>query len=151
MTGRMKPAGKSKRNVRGQRPFEPTDDMRDRVRLMVAGGMDQPCICAVIGCSIPTLHKYFRDDLDHGYAHIGSIVLSAHLDRIKAGDMRAIEWWEKSRLGWSEKVTIDDGKGDAPVRVIVELVGDAAPVRTISGVVENRAAFNAAKHVQLIG
>jgi hypothetical protein len=42
-------------------------------------------------------------------------VLIEHVKRIKAGDFHAIRWWQQARVGWLERVVVDDGKpADTP-------------------------------------
>ena len=134
---------------RGRPAFEPTPMQRETVKVMVAGGIQQPAIAGVLGISEPTLRRHFRKEIANGAAEVALLVVAAHLKRIRAGDMRAIEWWEKSRMGWMERVVVDEGKlADTPLRVVIELVGDA-PVQIEQE--RPRPSFDAAKRVQLIG
>jgi DNA-binding CsgD family transcriptional regulator len=110
-------------NRGGQPAFVPTPNQRETVKVMVAAGIQQLHIAVLLGISRPTLRKHFRHEIDLGTAQITPVVLAAHLKLIEAGDMRAIEWWEKARMGWTENVIVDDGRADRPMRVIVELVG----------------------------
>jgi len=85
----------------------------------------------------------------NGAAEVALIVVAAHLKRIRAGDMRAIEWWEKARLGWRERVVEDDAKPAENLRVIIEFVGDPAPIQIEQD--RPRPGFDNAKFVQLLG
>jgi len=123
---------------------------RDTVKVMVAGGIQQPAIAGVLGISEPTLRRHFRKEIANGAAEVGLIVVAAHLKRIRAGDMRAIEWWEKARMGWMERTVVDEGRlADVPLRVIIELVGDA-PVQ-IEQERPRRPDFDATKRVEFVG
>ena len=135
---------------RGRPAFEPTPMQRDTVKVMVAGGIQQPAIAGVLGISEPTLRRHFRKEIANGAAEVGLIVVAAHLKRIRAGDMRAIEWWEKARMGWMERTVVDEGRlADVPLRVIIELVGDA-PVQ-IEQERPRRPDFDATKRVEFVG
>jgi len=135
---------------RGRPAFAPTPMQRETVKVMVAGGIQQPAIAGVLGISEPTLRRHFRGEIANGAAEVALIVVAAHLKRIRAGDMRAIEWWEKARLGWREGVVEDDAKqADTPLRVIIELIGDPAPIQIEQE--RPRPGFDAAKLVQFVG
>jgi hypothetical protein len=115
----------------GKPPHVPTDADRQTVSLMVAGGIAQEDIARARKLGLTTLRKYYRDEIATGTTAINTVVILAHVKRIRAGDFHAIKWWEQARMGWSEHVVVDEGKrSDTPMRVIVELVGDAAPARS---------------------
>ena len=134
---------------RGRPAFAPTPMQRETVKLMVAGGIQQPAIAGVLGISEPTLRRHFRKEIANGAAEVALIVVAAHLKRIRAGDMRAIEWWEKARMGWRERVVEDDAKPAENLRVIIEFVGDPAPIQIEQD--RPRPGFDNAKFVQLVG
>jgi hypothetical protein len=114
----------------GHPAHAPTKVDRDTVSLMVAGGIAQDDIAAARGISTNTLRKHYLTELTTGATALNTIVIIELVKRIKAGDLAAIKWWTQSRMGWSERITVDDGKlADTPMRVIVEFVGDAAPPR----------------------
>lgn len=90
-------------------PYIPTDKDRATVEVMVAGGIEQREIWTLLGIKERTLRKHYRDEIDTGFSKINRIVLRAHLKKIQEGDFRAIEWWEKARMNWSERTIISDG------------------------------------------
>jgi hypothetical protein len=110
---------------RGKPAHVPTDVDRETVRVMVAGGFSHDDIARARGISDVTLRKYYREELDAGAAAVNAMVLVEHIKRIKAGDFQAIKFWEQTRMGWSEKVTIDDPRRDQALRVVVEFMGKA--------------------------
>ena len=123
---------------------------RNTVKVMVAGGIQQSAIAGVLGITEPTLRRHFKTEIANGAAEVNAMVVAEHLKRIKAGDMRAIEWWEKSRMGWTEKALVDEGALiNTPMRVIIELVGDAAPIQIEQE--RPRQIYDAAKLVELVG
>jgi hypothetical protein len=80
--------------------------------------------------------------------------LIQHIKLIRAGDFHAIKWWQQARMGWSERIVVDDGKpADTPMRVIVELVGEAAPSRVEQTAPRtgSRLSDTAARVLQLVG
>lgn len=111
-------------------PHEPTEVDRRSVSVMVAGGIAQADIASARGISVGTLRKYYRQEIRNSTTALNTIVLIEHVKLIRAGNFQAIRWWEQARMGWSERIVVDDGKpADTPMRVIVEFVGDAAPPR----------------------
>jgi hypothetical protein len=111
-------------------PHEPTKVDRDTVSVMIAGGIAQVDIARARGISTVTLRKHYRAELTNGMTALNTIVLIELVKRIKAGEFPAMKWWTQSRMGWSERVVVDDGKpADIPLRIIVEFVGEAAPSR----------------------
>ena len=135
-------------------PHEPTKVDRDTVAAMVAAGIAQADIARCRGISEPTLRKHYRDEIDTGITALNTMVILAHIERIKAGDFQAIKWWEQSRMGWSERIVMDDGKpADTPMRVIVEFVGEAAAPRAEQSAPRSgsRLSENLRGSVQLVG
>ena len=90
--------------------FAPTDRDRRVVEQMVRCGIAQSDIARAIGVSLPTLHKYFRDDLDNGMAHANAKVANA-LFATACGKGRgavvAQIFWLKARAGWKEKQLLE--------------------------------------------
>lgn len=110
----------------GRPEHVPTEQDRRTVAVLVAGGVDQYQIAGVLGISRPALRKHYKSEIANGSGQVNAIVIAAHLKRIRAGDMRAIEWWQKARMGWAETQKIQPlGKDGQPtdMRVTVELVG----------------------------
>lgn len=149
MPRKSRPPPASPPRKRGNQSHVPTDEKRAAVQIMVAAGLLYPAIASAIGVCERTLRNHYREELDNGTAALSLIVLNAHVERIKAGDMRAIEWWEKARLGWSEKMVVDTGP--QPLRVVVELVGDPPPAPLTIEHGKTRAPFDVRKHVELVG
>src|ERR1700746_3356253 len=94
---------KFRRMPTGRPEYVPDEKDRRPVEAMAAGGIDQLQISAVLDIAPKTLRKHFRHELDNGFYTVASRVIKTHIERCEAGDMRAIEWWERSRLGWTEK------------------------------------------------
>jgi hypothetical protein len=127
---------------KGGRPaYVATEKDRAMVQVMTAGGIEQLAIAGVLGISHVTLRKHFRHGIDTGMAEIAGKVVQSLITMALgqeetanrpavAPNFNAAKWYTQARLGWSERVVVDDGKlADTPMRVIVELVGDAATPR----------------------
>lgn len=132
---------------RGKPLYVPTDKDRLTVRVMVAGGILHNAIADVLGISHVTLRKHFRREIDTASAEIGAQVVSSLITMAigRPGrpetenapaqpaippNFNAAKWYSQARMGWTETIKVDDGKpADTPMRVIVELVGEAAAPR----------------------
>jgi hypothetical protein len=139
---------------RGQPPHEPTKVDRDTVSVMVAGGIAQSDIARARGISLGTLRKHYKTELETGATALNTICIIEHVKRIKTGDFQAIKWWQQSRMGWSERIIVDDGKpADTPMRVVVEFVGEAAAPRVDQSAPRtgSRLPDDIRKNVQLVG
>lgn len=115
----------------GQPPYVATDKDRLTVKVMIAGGIEQSAIAAVLGITPKTLRKHFRHEIDAGAPEMfGRVVASLFSMATTGKNVHAAKWITQARMGWREHIVVDDGKpADQPMRVIVELVGEAAPPR----------------------
>jgi AraC-like DNA-binding protein len=139
------------------------------VKVMVAGDIKQKDIAGVLGISRPTLRKHFRREIDTGMAEIQAQVVASLVtmavgrparrgtDKVPAqpavpADFRAAKWFSQARMGWTERIIVDDGKpAGTPLRVIVEYVGEAAPPRTEGAARFGLLPEDMREHVQLVG
>lgn len=114
-------AERSKTKRPAHRPeHQPTDKDRLTVKVMVAGGIEQIHIAAVLGISKPTLRKHYKREIAVGATEINGLVVAEHIKRIQAGDFKAIEWWEKSRMHWSETQKVETtGPDGRPIESVV--------------------------------
>ena len=126
---------------RGQPPYEATEKDQVTVKAMVAGGIKQAAIAAVLKISPKTLRKHFRHEINTGAAEIDGLVVKS-LIQMALGQKAAVgrpalppnfnaaKYYTQARMGWSERIVVDDGKpADTPMRVVVEFVGEAAAPR----------------------
>jgi hypothetical protein len=145
-----KPKPEPKRD--GRPPHQPTEVDRETVAAMVAGGIAQEDIARCRGICENTLRKYYAAELDCGAAALNTKVILAHIKRIEAGEFAAIKWWQQSRMGWSERIVVDDGRlADTPMRVIVELVGEAPAPRIENQTTRPALPDAIRRNVQLVG
>lgn len=101
-------------------PWAPTDKERLLVKIMVAGGIEQANIATGLGITPATLRKHCRAEIKSGSIEINALVIGEHIKRIRAGDFKAIQWWEQSRMGWSEIQKVETtGKDGRPIEQVV--------------------------------
>lgn len=73
----------------GRREMEPTDEQREKVRVLKAGGMTNEAIAEAIGISEPTLRKHFASELDLATAKVRAEMLMARYNTAKGGNVQA--------------------------------------------------------------
>jgi hypothetical protein len=81
------------------------------------------------------MRLYYRKELDNGATVIDDDSVNALVKAMRNKDdgrtsLTAAMWWQKSRMGWSDRPPEDpDTLAATPVRVTVEYVGEAGPVK----------------------
>lgn len=73
----------------GRPEFAPTDEDREKVRVLKAGGMSNEAIAEVIGISEPTLRKHFSLELDRATAKVRAELLMARYRSAMGGNVSA--------------------------------------------------------------
>ena len=102
----------SKKKQAGQRPYVKTPEVAATVSALSTFGVNQEDICTFIGVSLPTLHKYFRQELDESAAK-GKVAVTKFLFHAASGKalddgaayadcLRAAMFYAKTRMGWKE-------------------------------------------------
>lgn len=92
----------------GQPAFVPTAEQRSYVSVMVAGGIQQDQIAAVVDIDMKTLRKHFRKELDYGMVKANTQVV-ANLFRQTRENVRAAEFWLVNRdsTRWRHAMQVD--------------------------------------------
>lgn len=113
----------------GRPSYVPTDAQREMVRQLVAGAVVQERIALALGISQSTLIRHYRHEIAVGSTEIDYTSINTLVKEMKKGGAAAVtaaKWWQQARMGWSEKVVVDNNAPPAPMRVVVELIGEAA-------------------------
>lgn len=74
---------------RGRPQFKPTPALRRKVEELVSCGMSKDECARAIGCSTPTLEKYFEDELANGVAKKRAEVIGMLYRAAKKGNVTA--------------------------------------------------------------
>ena len=116
----MTDAPKKKRGP-GQPPHAPTSQQRKMVESMSAYGIPQDDISKVIGISIDTLAKHYREELDTATAKANAKVAETLYRQATNADnprsATAAIFWLKTRGGWKEtSVHEHGGIGGGPIQ-----------------------------------
>lgn len=81
------------KDVGGRPQFEPTDEQRERVEIMVASRQTEEEIARTLKITPPTLRKHFREELDNGFAARRSEAKIAQYRLGVAGNAAALKAW----------------------------------------------------------
>lgn len=94
---------------RGAPPYVSDDKTRGLVRTAAGYGLPQKMIAVLAGISVPTLEKYYGQELKDGEATATFEVAKTLYTRATTGkDLGAAIFWLKARAGWREKHVLDD-------------------------------------------
>jgi hypothetical protein len=107
-----------------RKPHDANKATRKQVEAMAGYGVPQEDICKVVGVSLPTLHKYYREELDTGSVKANAAVAQS-LYKKATGDgtqsVTAAIFWLKTRAGWKETVVNEHGGiGGGPIQVTLD-------------------------------
>lgn len=99
-----------------QQPHEATAERRVQVKALASVGVRQEDIAAKLGVTLPTLHKYYRGELDEGMADANETVVRRLFNMTETNVAAAI-FWSKVRMGWSERHQVElSGRDGGPIR-----------------------------------
>lgn len=73
----------------GRRAYSPSDDEREKVRVLKAGGMTNDAIATAICITTPTLTKHFPIEIDCGTAKVRAELLMARYRAAIGGNVSA--------------------------------------------------------------
>jgi hypothetical protein len=85
--------------TRGRPPFDVTPELRNKVSVLRAGGMEYVDIAAAIGCSERTLRTYFLPELRSGAA----VKKAAMIEAMFAAGMKGNVSAQRAFIGLGEK------------------------------------------------
>lgn len=93
-----------KREGSGRKKFKPTKDEKKQVESLSGYGVRFEHIASIIrdGISVDTLRKYFQKELISGKAKANGQIGRRIFQNAINGDTKALIWWSKSQMGWSE-------------------------------------------------
>jgi hypothetical protein len=90
----------------GRPAFEPNEQQRETVANMVACGITQEQIALFLDIDVKTLCKHFRREIDTAATAANAKVGKSLFVKATSGDVGAMVWWTKTRMGWKEKQEI---------------------------------------------
>jgi hypothetical protein len=126
--GSTKDQAFSKRGA-GQR-HEPNDVQRQTVMMHVLLGTPKQQIAKLLGITLPTLKKNYKEEIDMGQSKANATVAGKLYNKaVNSNDTTAQIFWLKTQAGWNEQQNIKweaDPNANTPVnKVQIEVIGDA--------------------------
>ena len=100
-------------------PHRPDAALRRLVEHHAAIGTLHQQIAKVLGLSLNTLKKHYREELDLGLARANAVVSGTLFNLARNGNVTAAIFWMKTRGGWQERAGLElSGPGGRPVETI---------------------------------
>jgi hypothetical protein len=122
---------------RGRPVHVPTDDTRRRVLQAAAFGVRHDGICRLIGVALPTLQKYYADELARAGDVLVEEIAGAMYTKALGGDIGAQKYILGCRAGWSEKQTIEHtGRIERIERIFIDGPAEARLIEAEFDVVD---------------
>ena len=142
----------------GRPSHEPTAETRLVVSALATAGIKHDDIATAIEVSDDTLRKYYATELKVAQLQMHALAVNTARRVMMSDEMgpagNVAKFYLERRLGWTEKVTVNDDREREPRRVVVEFVGDSAPspVTIEHEKPQDRTGYEAARrNVQLVG
>lgn len=109
---------------KGRPPYEPTDELRAKVKAAVGFGMKVEQIAILIGVSYSTLLKYYGEEIALGRVNMEFQLTGKMYAMAMAGHFGALQYLDKTRNGHVERVKLEhSGPDGAPIPVEQPLKG----------------------------
>ncbi len=95
-----------------------------QVQAMSQYGAPQDDIATALGMSLPTLRKLYRKELQTGAITANTLVGKKLYERCQAGDVTALIFWAKTRMGWRE-TDKKEAKADDGTERLIKAIAEA--------------------------
>lgn len=97
-------------------------------------------ICAIIGISMPTLYKYYKETLAEGRAAANAVVGNLIFKQIVAGNVDLMKFWAARKMGWVEQKVVppaeEDDLSEAGLEALQQELRELQERRRIAGMAE---------------
>lgn len=109
---------------------EPNDVQRNTVMMHTLLGTPKQQIAKLLGITLPTLKKCYKEELELGQSKANATVAGKLYNKaVNSNDTTAQIFWLKTQAGWNEQQNIKweaDPNANTPVnKVQIEVIGDA--------------------------
>ncbi len=86
---------------------KPTGETRRMVEQHAAVGTPHRQIAKLLGVSLNTMKRHYREELDLGLARANAVVASTLFSAARRGNITACIFWMKTRGGWRETAKVE--------------------------------------------
>jgi len=108
---------KTQMNGTGRKSFDPSEENRLLVEDAASIGITHEDIAKLMYCSVNTLKKHFEPELMLGALKANIDVGRSLYNEAINGNVSAIIWWTKNRMGWRDvQRTEHTGKDGGPIQ-----------------------------------
>lgn len=105
------------------KPHIPTDENRKMVSKMSGYGVPQAMIADVVGVCLVTLKKHYSAELGQGAGKAAAAIGERLFKRAyEDGDVTALIWYTKSRMGWKAARDDEDKPADNMAAALSKLI-----------------------------
>jgi hypothetical protein len=102
----------------GRPPHVPTPQQREMVRRLAGFGFNLDDIAITVGVSKDSIKVHYKDECRIGRVVANARVCGELFKKCMEGNMTAIIWWTKTRMGWSERIKAEiTGADGGPVQL----------------------------------
>jgi hypothetical protein len=91
----------------GPKPRIYTEQERQLVKRMALAGCTQKVMASVIECTVETLEKHFRKELDDEKAKVAGAIAAKLVQKALEGNMVAMIFYLKTQCGWRETNAVE--------------------------------------------
>ncbi len=82
--------------------YQFSEEVRQEVCIMIAGGFAIGRIATAIHVDVDTLRRHFAEEIENGPTLANYALVRSLYMRACRGDIGAAVWWTKNRMGWRE-------------------------------------------------
>lgn len=106
-------------------PFEITARDQQQIEVLAGLGLSLDRVALVLGISGSTLDRWLQADevkmlYKNGVAKAETTIAKTLFEKAKDGDMTALIWYEKTRMGRSDRTEVKHtGSADSPVEIVL--------------------------------
>ncbi|MCX7898570.1 MAG: hypothetical protein N2444_00515 [Methylocystis sp.] len=125
--------------------YEPTQEQRDMVRVMITAGIQHEVISKCLKISRNTFEKHFENEIKTAAAEAGAKVVANLFRQATRDDPKAIPaaiFWCKTRLRWQERLDLHHSGAianydlsklsDEQLRALETILSLATPIAPVS-------------------
>lgn len=94
----------------------PREKLRPVIMALAGHGMPHADIASTLGVGTDTLHKFYKDELDGGALKLKTLALSKYTEAMQGGEQWALKLFLSSRMGISDKLQLEGGDPEKPIR-----------------------------------
>lgn len=112
------PQKKTDSKVNGRPPYKKSSDMVKVIEILRSAGFTQEMIANAARIDKKTLRKYYSEEMKAGKDYANGQIAAMLYTKAMRGDVRALVYWTKARMGWSEQ----DDTGGTTINIVPQRI-----------------------------